>query len=227
MKITAIAKEDLKEKGLDLLPNEIGLEIPDNAIPDSYGEHIGRYDIESQKYESFFKKDHEAGDTKIFDAYREKCGCIKEKRNSIYTEKEIKDVLDYYVMYDIKESSKNLPTELEEHVDRGYCINGNYKCKYELVFACDGMVSRVVVNYTANNIPMYDFVKDLEDDIADALEDDSDEDNIFYGIIKDSAIIMRDEFGAGSSIEIETADDLTAMLVSVRLLSCEFVRREK
>lgn len=38
---------------------------------------------------------------------------------------------------------------------------------------------------------------------------------------------MRDEFGAGSSIEIETADDLTAMLVSVRLLSCEFVRREK
>jgi len=89
------------------------------------------------------------------------------------------------------------------------------------------MVSRVVVNYTANNIPMYDFVKDLEDDIADALEDDSDEDNIFYGIIKDSAIIMRDEFGAGSSIEIETADDLTAMLVSVRLLSCEFVRREK
>lgn len=37
MKITAIAREDLKEKGLDLLPNEIGLEIPDNAIPDSYG----------------------------------------------------------------------------------------------------------------------------------------------------------------------------------------------
>lgn len=90
-----------------------------------------------------------------------------------------------------------------------------------------GMVSRVVVNYTTNNIPMYDFVKDLEDDIADALEDDSDEDNIFYGIIKDSAIIMRDEFGNGSSITIETADDLTAMLVSVRLLSCEFVRREK
>ena len=70
MKITAIAREDLKEKGLDLLPNEIGLEIPDNAIPDSYGEHIGRYDIEFQKYESFFKKDYEAGDTKIFDAYR-------------------------------------------------------------------------------------------------------------------------------------------------------------
>ena len=136
-------------------------------------------------------------------------------------------MLDYYVMYDIKESSKNLPTELEEHVDRGCCINGNYKCKYELVFACNEMVSRVVVNYTSNNIPMYDFVKDLEDDIADALEDDSDEDNIFYGIIKDSAIIMRDEFGAGRSIEIETADDLTAMLVSVRLLSCEFVRREK
>lgn len=58
--------------------------------------------------------------------------------------------------------------------------------------------------------------------IADALEDDSDEDNIFYGIIKDSAIIMRDELGNGSSITIETADDLTAMLVSVRLISCEF-----
>ena len=34
---------------------------------------------------------------------------------------------------------------------------------------------------------------------------------------------MFDEFGRGNNIEIESAEDLTAMLASVRMLSCEFV----
>lgn len=91
------------------------------------------------------------------------------------------------------------------------------------MFAADGMTSRVVVEYKTNNIPMYDFITSLEDDITDILEDDFDEDNIFYGIIKNSEIMMFDEFGRGNNIEIESAEDLTAMLASVRMLSCEFV----
>lgn len=126
-------------------------------------------------------------------------------------------------MYDIKESSKNEPTETEDYISRGIYINGYHKCRYELLFAADGMTSRVVVEYKTNNIPMYDFITSLEDDITDILEDDFDEDNIFYGIIKNSEIMMFDEFGRGNNIEIENAEDLTAMLASVRMLSCEFV----
>lgn len=225
MKITAIAREDLSNICNGLIPNEIHLELRGQIVPDSYGEKIGQYDIEKESYTSYFKKDKEAGNTDCFDAYRNS-GCVKERRHEIYSEDEIKEVIDYYLMYDIKESSKNEPTEIEDYINRGYCINGNYRCRYELLFAADGFTTRVVVEYKTNNTPMYDLIKDLEYDITDALENDSDEENIFYGIIKNHEIMMFDEYGCGNNVEIENADDLTAMLVSVRMLSCEFIEND-
>lgn len=198
MRITAIAREDLSNIGNGLIPNKITLELRGKIVPDSYGEHIGRYDVEKEVYESFFKKDNEAGNTMYFDAYK-KCDCAREKIHEVYT---------------------------ETGIDRGYCINGNYKCRYELLFAANGLTSRVVIEYRTNNMPMYDFIKDMEDDIREALEDDSDEDNFFYGIIKNSEICMFDEFGCGIGVEINNADELTAMLVSARLLSCEFMEKD-
>lgn len=225
MKITAIAREDLSNICNGLLSNEIHLELRGQIVPDSYGEKIGQYDIEKESYTSYFKKDKEAGNTDCFDAYRNN-GCVKERRHEIYTEDEIKEVIDYYLMYDIKESSKNEPTEIEDYISRGIYINGYHKCRYELLFAADGMISRVVVEYKTNNVPMYDFVKDLEDDIAEILDDDSDKDNLFYGVIKDHEIMMFDEYGCGNNVEINDADDLTAMLASVRMLSCEFIEND-
>lgn len=225
MKITAIAREDLSNICNGLIPNEIHLELRGQIVPDSYGEKIGQYDIEKESYTSYFKKDKEAGNTDCFDTYRNN-GCVKERRHQIYTWDEIKDVIDYYVMYDIKESSKNEPTEIEDYIDRGYCINGNYRCRYELLFAADGFTTRVVVEYKTNNVPMYDLIKDLEYDITDALEDDSNEENIFYGIIKNHEIMMFDEYGCGNNVEINDADELTAMLASVRMLSCEFIEND-
>ena len=222
MKITAIAREDLSNIYGGLVPNEIKLELSGQIAPDNYGEQIGYYDVEKKSYVSYFKKDKEEGNTDCFDTYKNS-GCVKEKRHEIYTERDIKEVIDYYLMYDIKESSKNEPTETEDYISRGIYINGYHKCRYELLFAADGMTSRAVVEYKTNNIPMYDFITSLEDDITDILEDDFDEDNIFYGIIKNSEIMMFDEFGRGNNIEIESAEDLTAMLASVRMLSCEFV----
>ena len=74
---------------------------------------------------------------------------------------------------------------------------------------------------------MYDFIKELEDDIAEILKDDSDKDNLFYGIIKSHEIMMFDEFGRGNNVEIISAGDLTAILASVRMLSCEFIENGK
>jgi hypothetical protein len=198
MRITAIAREDLSNIGNGLVPNKITLELSGKIVPDSYGEHIGRYDVEKEVYESFFKKDNEAGNTMFFDAYK-KCDCAREKRHEVYT---------------------------ETGIDRGYCINGNYICRYELLFAANGLTSRVVIEYRTNNMPMYDLIKDIEDDIREALEDDSDEDNFFCGIIKNSEICMFDEFGCGIGVEINNADELTAMLASARLLSCEFEEKD-
>lgn len=226
MKITAIAREDLSNIGNGLVPNKITLELSGKIVPDSYGERIGRYDVESEAYESYFKKDNEAGNTMYFDTYK-KCDCAREKRHEVYTETGIKEVIDYYLMYDIVESSKNEPTEIEKYIDRGWYINGNHKCRHELVFAADGFISRVVIEYKTNNIPMYDFIKELEDDIAEILKDDSDKDNLFYGIIKSHEIMMFDEFGRGNNVEIISAGDLTAMLASVRILSCEFIENGK
>lgn len=226
MRITAIAREDLKKVGNGLIPNKITLELKGKVVPDSYGEHIGQYDIESKSYKSCLKKDNEAGNTMYFDIYK-KCDCAREKRHEVYTENGIKEVIDYYLMYDIVESSKNELTEIENGIDRGYCINGNYKCRYEILFAANGLTSRVVIEYHTNNMTMYDLIKDMEDDIREAIEDDSDEDNFFYGIIKNSEIWMFDEFGCGIGVEINNADELTAMLASVRMLSCEFIENGK
>lgn len=224
MKLTAIAREDLEGIGFGLLSNKIGLELNGKVIPDSYGECIGRYYVDDDVYKSFFKKDHDENNTSYFDMYKNTCKNIKEKRHLILTKDfEEKEVIDYFVMYDIAESTKNLPTEIENYIDRGIYMNGYHKCKYELLFAADGMTSRVVIEYKTNNIPMYDFINNLEDDISAILEDDFDEDNIFYGIIKNSEIMMFDEFGRGNNIEIGSAEDLTAMLASVRMLICEFV----
>ena len=77
MRITAIAREDLKKDGNGLITNKITLELKGKVVPDSYGEHIGQYDIESKSYKSCFKIDNEAGNTMYFDIYN-KCDCARE-----------------------------------------------------------------------------------------------------------------------------------------------------
>ena len=232
MDITAIAVEDLKYKGLELLPNEMELTIKGNAFPDTYGEWIGRYDKSTEKFESFFKKDKEAGNTKYFDEYKEKCNLVEKHRNVInridMTESH---VIDYYVPYNIKESTKNRPTEIEKHVDHSICVNGYHKCEYELLFACEGSTRRVVVKYNSNNIPMYEFIGRLEDEIEEVLHGDCEESNPFKNVLIDYddyfEIMMFDDVGRNCNIEVDSASELMAMLESVRLLSCEFVESKE
>lgn len=232
MKITAIAVEDLKGKGLELLKNEMKLTVKGNEIPDTYGECIGRYDETAGEYESFFKKDTDAGNTRYFDQYREKCNLLEKHRNVFDRENDtIKQVIDYFVMYNIQESSKNRPTEIEDHVDYAICMNGHFKCEYELLFACEGSARRVVIKYESNNIPMYGFICNLEDEVEEVFHHEADESNPFFELLsvyEDYCMItMFDETGMNYNIEIESASDLMAMLVSVRLLSCEFIESKE
>ena len=62
MKLTGIAREDLEAKGL-VLPNKLELEYRGTEIPDIYAERIGRKNVETGKFESFFKVDDEKDNT--------------------------------------------------------------------------------------------------------------------------------------------------------------------
>ena len=53
MNVTAVAVEDLKGKGLKILEDKFCLTC-DNACPDKFGISIGRRDVETGEYESFF-----------------------------------------------------------------------------------------------------------------------------------------------------------------------------
>ena len=238
MKITAIATEDLEKRGLTILPSKMELSVHGNYFPDTYGNVIGRYDKKTGKFESYFKKDSDGGNTKYFDEYREKGNLVEKHRNVIDRTNgfEEKQVIDYCVMYDIKESSKNRPTEIENYVDNSICMNGHHVCEYELLFTCGDATRRTVVTYSSNNIPMYEFISALEGQVEEALARECEEDNFFKDFFTFSEsedddfndeqiaqVTMFDALGMNYDIEIKHASDLMAMLVSVRLLSCKFV----
>lgn len=247
MNVTAVAVDDLKGKGLKKLRDEFcltGVYIGkknykkyDNVYPDTYGIPIGRCDVETGEYESFFEEDKN-GNTKCFDEYREKCN-LYEKHKVILDMRsnESKEVVDYYVMYDIKESSKNRPTETMNHVDTSVCTNGYHVCEYELLFACEGNTRRIVVPFSSNNIPMYNFINMLEDYANEVMDGDCEPNNPFKDIIEIEAgeeeledscygLLMFNAIGEPQTIEFESVEDFLSMLVSVRLLSCTFVERK-
>lgn len=70
MKLTAIAREDLEAKGL-ILKNKIELKCRGTAIPDIYADRIGRKNVDTGEFESFFKVDNKNGNTVEFDRFRE------------------------------------------------------------------------------------------------------------------------------------------------------------
>lgn len=111
MKLTGIAREDLEAKGL-VLPNKLELECRGIAIPDIYVDRIGRKNVDTGEFESFFKVDNKNGNTVEFDRFRENVTLL-EKEHTVFSREtlEEKNVIDYYVPYDIQESSKNKAME--------------------------------------------------------------------------------------------------------------------
>ena len=69
MKLTAIAREDLEAKGL-ILKNKIELKCRGTEIPDIYSSIIGRKNVDTGEFESFFKIDNKNGNTVEFDRFR-------------------------------------------------------------------------------------------------------------------------------------------------------------
>ena len=94
MKLTGIAREDLEAKGL-VLPNKLELEYRGTEIPDIYAERIGRKNVETGKFESFFKVDDEKDNTVEFDRFLENVTLL-EKEHIVFSREtlEEKNVID-------------------------------------------------------------------------------------------------------------------------------------
>ena len=139
-------------------------------------------------------------------------------------------VIDYYVIYDIKESSKYKPTIVNEYVDNIILGTGEYKCEYEILLSCGDATRRLVIPVRTINMPMYDFITSIEDEIEDVM-DRSSEENIFSNIIIDTGdyflLDMFDEYGRTYKVEITGVYDFIKMIVSIRQIRCEFFPYEK
>ena len=139
-------------------------------------------------------------------------------------------VIDYYVIYDIKESSKYKPTIVNEYVDNIILGTGEYKCEYEILLSCSDATRRVVIPVRTINVPMYDFINSIEDEIEDVMDRCSEE-NVFNNIIIDTGdyflLDMFDEYGRTYKVEITGVYDFIKMIVSIRQIRCEFFPYEK
>ena len=226
MKLTAIAREDLEAKGL-ILKNKIELKCRGTAIPDIYASIIGRQNVDTGEFESFFKVDTEKGNTAEFDRFRENVTLLEKDRAVIDMETfEEGHVIDYYVPYDIQESSKNRPTVTDEFPESGHLSEGYYECEYELLLTCGEATRRLVIPQRTVNVPMISLLSNIEDEIRDILDGFPDEDNDFADVLElvdeHYEIKMFDDYGIPANIEINHADDFVNMIVSARQIKCEF-----
>ena len=225
MNITGIARENYEAAGLPL-KNTIEL-IAKNEyiIPDIWGLKVGRKYLDTGEIESQFKKEQ-------FFEIREQAELLEYPHTVVLIEQDFAErkVVDYYVIYDIKESSKNKPIVTDEYVENIAFGEGEYKCEYEILLSCGDATRRVVIPVRTINVPMYDFINSIEDEIEDVM-DRSSEESVFSNVIIDTGdyflLDMFDEYGRTYKVQLTSVYDFIKMIVSIRQIKCEFFPCEK
>lgn len=225
MNITGIARENFEEAGLPL-KNTIELTTKNEyTIPDIWGLKAGRKFLDTGEIESHFEEQQ-------FFEIRKRATLLEYPHTVILMEQDFAErkVIDYYVIYDIKESSKYKPTIVNEYVDNIILGTGEYKCEYEILLSCSDATRRVVIPVRTINVPMYDFINSIEDEIEDVMDRCSEE-NVFNNIIIDTGdyflLDMFDKYGCTYKVELTSVYDFIKMIVSIRQIKCEFFPYEK
>lgn len=225
MNITGIARENYEAAGLPL-KNTIELIAKNEyTIPDIWGLKVGRKYLDTGEIESQFKKEQ-------FFEIREQAELLEYPHTVVLIEQDFAErkVVDYYVIYDIKESSKNKPTVTDEYVENIAFGEGEYKCEYEILLSCGDATRRVVIPVRTINVPMYDFINGIEDEIENVM-DRSSEGSVFSNIIIDTGdyflFDMFDKYGRTYKIQLTSVYDFIKMIVSIRQIKCEFFPCEK
>lgn len=243
--LTGVARDDLEAKGL-VLSNKIELELLGTEIPDMYPLYIGYKDVETGKLESNLSIDTNNNSILEFN----KVVSLYAKGELTLLEREMcykgKKKIVYYVPYDIQESSKNIETEVGNHIERNvYISNGSYKCAYEILLTCNDATRRFVISFNTHQMSMVSLLEAIEDEIEslfDLLEEEKededeeaygdanvDENGYLNGIVKlnreagSMFVGMFNSYSELQNVEIESSTDFLDMIVSIRQLKCEYI----
>ena len=197
-------------------------------IPDSFGIAIGKRNIKTGKLISLLKKDNSNGNIDFLEQALEKLTLVEKVYHTFDKETNaLEDWVYYHIMYDVKESTKNIPTCLSGDV-YGRVLTGHYKHKYEVVLSTEESSVRFSFYYSSVNISMYQLISNFEDFFSEALENECEieEFNQLITIEKDDDvkyIHMYDEVGERFDIEISSVHELLSYISSIRCIGCEFI----
>lgn len=241
--LTGVARDNLESKGL-VLSNKIGLDLLGTEIPDMYALYIGYKDVETGKLESNLSIDTNNNSIVEFN----KVVSLYDKGKLTLLEREMwykgKKKIVYYVPYDIQESSKNIETEVGNHIERNeYISNGSYKCAYELLLTCNDATRRFVISFSTHQMSMVSLLEVLEDEIEslfDLLEEEKEDEEVYgdanvdengylKGIVKlnreagSMLVGMFNSYSELQNVEIESSTDFLDMIVSILQLKCEYI----
>lgn len=205
--------------------NSVEMQIKDTAIPDRTGICIGKGDNENM--ESYIKNDDSCEELKKYI----ELGLVETKIFCQRIDDKLCDVPHYFFMYEVDESLANRPTHTEDSCGVGTPITGHYDCEYEILLGSEEYTRRMLFKTSSVNISMYEWIKDLEDQLYD-LDDAEDEikSQFFKAENEESEetwmFTMFDNVGLQTDVEVDT-DEFLSMIVGIRQLSCTFVDSEK
>lgn len=204
------------------VPDVNNTTFDDKCVPDVVGVCIGNVNVETDKLESNIKGDEDASKLR---GYIDN-GLVVTKVLSQLSEKELKNVPHYFMIYNVVGSSKYEQTYTEDTCGYGMPVDGHYKCRYEVLLGSDKYTRRMVFEEESVNVSMYDWLTSLMDTIENGI-DERDEDimQYFKECGDDVCFTMFDEIGAEVTVEFDRCE-FESMIVSVRQLSCEFVHDE-
>lgn len=222
----------IKENGLPFIfpvDMEIIYPLKDDAVPEVYGKCMGYMDPINKEYASYFKNDKNA---EILKKYIE-LGIMMEKYENVIDQNNDKSQMSrFYLMYKVNESSKYTPTYTELGPQAGTSILDDvvFVSKFEVLIAEDNLSRRFVFKQRSSNIPMFEWLDELKDNLESLEWKEFDNISIdgmssqFYEENQEIYFTMFNEVGRPIEVNFDR-NEFVSMIKSVRQISCELVPR--
>ena len=172
--------------------------------------------------ESYFKKDKENGNTKIFDKLRNDIRLIEKHVNlRNYETMELSSGVRYFIPYKVKDHSSDKPTVTDSYVDG--CSNVHYSVEYEIVLvAGDDYKRYITVEYETEGHYSSCFFDQVEN-VEEMFEEWFEEESHGFKVVEDDykTVTFYDETGENCDIEISSVSELMSMIASIRVIKCD------
>lgn len=209
------------------IPIERTIPWDNKIIPDTIGVYVATKSVEPESTEPYIT------DIKVFMADLEKLiseNQLYEEGITIIKNNEFVDTIKYYALYDVKESSKNYPTETDTIIGNGYLINGRYEGNVEILLSAgDNLTRRLLFPFQTKNNSFMDYLDIIKDGLEAAYYGEIYSDS-YQNIILDNpeedgiGVYMYNPIGRIIFVGLENAESINAIIVSARLIDVHFVK---